>query len=134
MPAMLETWVWSLDWEDPLEKGMAMHSIVLAWRIPWMEISRYSPGVTQSWTWLRGFHFTRKSNLSTPLIWNPFFFKYQNSYTENEYIHAKPPMLSLLFLWLFLFLFLCIALKMFPVTIIYQVVKKFHSFFFLRWL
>ena len=30
-----EIWVWSLSWEDPLEKGMATHSSILAWRIPW---------------------------------------------------------------------------------------------------
>ena len=35
--AMQETWVQSLVWEDPLEKGMATHSIFLAWRIPWTE-------------------------------------------------------------------------------------------------
>ena len=34
LPAMRETWVLSLGWEDPLEKGMATHSSVLAWRIP----------------------------------------------------------------------------------------------------
>ena len=34
-PAMRETWVRSLGWEDPLEKGMATHSSILAWRIPW---------------------------------------------------------------------------------------------------
>ena len=34
-PAIWETWVRSLDWEDPLEKGMATHSSILAWRIPW---------------------------------------------------------------------------------------------------
>ena len=33
-PAMRETWVQSLDWEDPLEKGTATHSSILAWRIP----------------------------------------------------------------------------------------------------
>ena len=33
-PAMRETWVQSLGWEDPLEKGMATHSSVLAWRTP----------------------------------------------------------------------------------------------------
>ena len=33
-PAMCETWVQSLGWEDPLEKGMATHSSILAWRIP----------------------------------------------------------------------------------------------------
>ena len=33
-PAMRETWVQSLDWEDPLEEGMATHFSILAWRIP----------------------------------------------------------------------------------------------------
>ena len=33
LPAMRETWVQSLDWEDPLEEGMATHSGILAWRI-----------------------------------------------------------------------------------------------------
>jgi len=37
LPAMWETWVLSLGQEDPLEKEMATHSSVLAWRIPWME-------------------------------------------------------------------------------------------------
>ena len=35
LPAMWETWVRSLGWEDPLEKGKATHSSILAWRIPW---------------------------------------------------------------------------------------------------
>ena len=34
-PIMWETWVPSLGWEDPLEKGKATHSSILAWRIPW---------------------------------------------------------------------------------------------------
>ena len=37
LPEMQETWVWSLGWEDPLEKGMATHSSILAWRIPWTQ-------------------------------------------------------------------------------------------------
>ena len=37
LPAMQETHVWSLGWEDPLEEGMATHSSILAWRIPWTE-------------------------------------------------------------------------------------------------
>ena len=37
LPAMQETWVRSLGWENPLEKGMAAHSNLLAWRIPWTE-------------------------------------------------------------------------------------------------
>ena len=36
-PAVRETWVRSLGWEDPLEKEMATHTSVLAWRIPWTE-------------------------------------------------------------------------------------------------
>ena len=37
LPAMRETQVGSLGWEDPLEKEMATHSNILAWRIPWRE-------------------------------------------------------------------------------------------------
>ena len=44
LPAMRETWVQSLGWEDPLEKGMASHSSILAWRIPRTE----EPGRQQS--------------------------------------------------------------------------------------
>ena len=36
-PTMWETWVQSLDWEDPLEKGMAILLSILAWRTPWTE-------------------------------------------------------------------------------------------------
>ena len=43
-PAMRETWVRSLGWEDPLEEGMATHCIIIAWRIPWTE----EPGRLQS--------------------------------------------------------------------------------------
>ena len=48
LPAMLETWVRSLGWEDPLEKEMATHSSILAWRIPWAE----EPGGLKS-MWLQ---------------------------------------------------------------------------------
>ena len=41
---MQETQVWSLGWEDPLEKGMATHSSIVPWRIPWTEY----PGRLQS--------------------------------------------------------------------------------------
>ena len=43
-PAMRETWVQSLGWEDPLEKGKATHSSVLAWRIPWTVYPGGFPG------------------------------------------------------------------------------------------
>ena len=44
LPAMQETWVRSLGQEDPLEKEMATHSSIFAWRIPWTE----EPGMLQS--------------------------------------------------------------------------------------
>ena len=46
LPTMQETWVGFLGWEDPLEEGMAIHSSILAWRIPWTEdgpCQGYSP-------------------------------------------------------------------------------------------
>ena len=49
LPAMQETWVQSLGWEDPLEKGKATHSSILDWRIPWNCIVH---GVTMGWTLL----------------------------------------------------------------------------------
>ena len=52
--AIQETWVQSLSWDDPLEKGTATHSSMLAWRIPmdggaWRAAAH---GVAKSWTWL----------------------------------------------------------------------------------
>ena len=44
LPAMRETWVQPLGWEDPLEKEMPAHSSILAWKIPWTE----EPGRLQS--------------------------------------------------------------------------------------
>ena len=52
LPAMQETWVRSLGWEDPLEQEMATHSSMLAWRIPWRE----EPGRLQSTWWQRVGH------------------------------------------------------------------------------
>ena len=52
LPAMPETWVQSLGWEDPLEEGMATHSSILAWRIP-MDRGAWQAavyGVAKSWT------------------------------------------------------------------------------------
>ena len=49
LPAMQETWVRSLSQEDPLEKGMATHSSILAWITPWTE----EPGGPHSMGWQR---------------------------------------------------------------------------------
>ena len=48
-PAMQDTWVWSLGWEDPLEEGMATHSNILAWRIPWTIQSMGLQRVRHNW-------------------------------------------------------------------------------------
>ena len=50
-PAIQETWIRSLGWEDSLEKGKVTHSSILAWRIPWI-LHR----VAKSWTGLSDFH------------------------------------------------------------------------------
>ena len=47
LPAMQETWVRNLGWEDPLENEMATHSSILAWGIPWTE----EPGRLQCMGW-----------------------------------------------------------------------------------
>ena len=54
LPTMLESWVWSLCWEDPLEKGTVTHSSILVWKIPRTEEPGrlQSMGVTKNWTWL----------------------------------------------------------------------------------
>ena len=54
LPATWETWVQSLAWGDPLERGMATHSRILAWRIPW---TVQSYGVTKSRTRRSPFQF-----------------------------------------------------------------------------
>ena len=59
---MLETWVQSLSWEDPLEKGTASHSSILAWRIPWTVVH----GVAKTWTRLSDFHFQNNSQCIGP--------------------------------------------------------------------
>ena len=71
LPAMWETWVRSLGQEDPLEKEMATHSSILAWRIPWTEeLGRLqSTGCKESDTTER-LHFHFHDKLSDPLHGN----------------------------------------------------------------
>ena len=67
-PAMQETWVQSLGWEDPLEKGKATHSNILAQRIPW---TIYSPWGHQEWdmTHRLSLHFYQSRIISRTLTW-----------------------------------------------------------------
>ena len=53
-PAVQETWVWSMGWEDPLEKGNATHSSILAWSTPW---TIYSPWGHKESDTMSDFHF-----------------------------------------------------------------------------
>ena len=69
-PGMRETWVQSLGQEDPLKKGMAIHSSILPWRIPWSE----KPGEKQSIAaqrvrhdWVTNFHFHFKQRVCSEL-------------------------------------------------------------------
>ena len=55
------TWVRPLGQEDPLGKGMATHSSILAWRIPWTVEPGGLHGVTKSWTWLSYWHMQLRS-------------------------------------------------------------------------
>ena len=58
LPAMWETWVWSLGWEDPLEKGTATHSSILTWRIPWTVSSMGLQRVRHDWVTCASLHFS----------------------------------------------------------------------------
>ena len=57
LPAMQETWVGSLGWEDPLKEGQATHSNILAWRIPWTLQSMGSQRVGHDWATFTSLHF-----------------------------------------------------------------------------
>ena len=64
LSAMPVTWVQLLVWEDLLEEGMATHSSILAWRIPWREESGGLQSIgSQSRTRLSDFHFHRKKGI-----------------------------------------------------------------------
>ena len=62
---MWDTWVQSLDWEDPLEKETATHPNILTWGIPWTEEPvGYSPRYRKEWNMTVTFTFRRKKNVS----------------------------------------------------------------------
>ena len=75
-PIMQETWVWSLGWEDPLEKGMTTHSSILAWSIPWTLKSMGSQRVGHNWvtsTFTFHFHsFNATSSSCISILLSPF--------------------------------------------------------------
>ena len=70
LPAMWETWVWSLGREDPLEKGMTTHSSILAWRIWWTE----EPGRLHSMGSQRVRHNWVTNTLFLRLWWKSYIY------------------------------------------------------------
>ena len=79
LPAMWEAWARSLGWEDPLEKGRATHSSILAWKILW---SVYSHGVEKSWTQLNDFHFDFQEEINSSFLDQNLLF--------NQFLLQKP--------------------------------------------
>ena len=69
LPTMRETRVWSLGWEDPLEKEMATHSSILTWKMPWTE----EPGRLQSMGSQRVGHDWVTSYSPDPVVQHPLF-------------------------------------------------------------
>ena len=77
LPAVRETWVWSLGLEDPLEKEMATHSSILDWRIPWTE----EPGGYSPWG--------RKESDTTEWLHSLTLYTYRSSlYVQGAYAYT----------------------------------------------
>ena len=103
LPAMQETWVWSLGWEDPLEKGTATRSSILAWRIPWTIQSMGSQRIRHDWAtftftlsisynWYTGQHF------DAPWACLPFaFVKSRRIYGDTAQFKCGFPLNSVRF-------------------------------------
>ena len=83
-PAVRETWVQSLGWEDPLEKGKAAHSSILAWRIPWT--SHKELDMTEQ---LSLFTLGKKEIPSQDLMSDFFLFVFLNSFIELKITYVK---------------------------------------------
>ena len=78
-PAMWETWVWPLDWEDPLERGTATLSNILAWRIPWTIQSMGSQRLRHDWV-----NFTFQKNVCFIDYANVFWLCESQQTVENS--------------------------------------------------
>ena len=70
LPAMWETWVWSLGWEDPLEMGMATHSSILYWRIDMHQLGEIEGKRRRGWQRMRQLDgITNSMNMSLNSLW-----------------------------------------------------------------
>ena len=94
LPAMRETWVQSPGWEDPLEKEMATHSSILAWRIPWTEEpgrlqSKGSKRAGQEWVTNTTVSYTESFNVATVKLVNLFLFVTSGFYDWEELSYSQ---------------------------------------------
>ena len=78
LPSLWESWLWSLGWDDPLEKGKATHSRILAWRIPWTE----EPGGLQS---------MGSQTAGYDWVTNTFTFTYLSVHTHKNHNPQQHP-------------------------------------------
>ena len=98
-PAMWETWVWSLGRENLLEKGMATHSSILAWRIPWTVEVWWATvhGITKSQTQLS----LEQSGQMTKVVFQPIFYLHLNFslsiQQSSRHIHERQEAVSSIF-------------------------------------
>ena len=79
-PAMWETWVWSLGWEDSLEESMAIHSSILAWRI-----------LIDRGAWWATFHGVTESDVTEQLTTAHIYLRWLNHVLQNLYVEAPIP-------------------------------------------
>ena len=96
LPTLQEIWVLSLGRDDPLEKGMATHSSILAWRIPWTEEpgrlkSMGSQRVGHDWACILCMHFIKLTNILfvLDLVYN-YINAYTHCYLKQLYLHLVP--------------------------------------------
>ena len=103
--AMPEIWVWSLSREDPLEKEMATHSSILAWRIPWTE----EPGRLQSmgsqrvgYNWATNTHKHTHTHTHTHTVWNHLLSESRGNQSQSEgmvYRSRFSPCATVVLIW-----------------------------------
>ena len=86
LPAVWETWVQSLGREDPLEKGIATHSIILAWRIPWTEEPGGLQGVGHNWA-TNTFTFLPETKTIRPVVLLENEERMDKTEQQNDYSH-----------------------------------------------
>ena len=117
-PAMWETWVKSLGWEDPLKKGTATHSSILVWRIPW---------TGESSPWGR-----KKPDMTEQLsLVGPFSMKIKPSFISTNYSSRKQYKQQIHSMFFFQgpqFVFISSSLP--SISITFSLIKFTISFFF----